>query len=116
MKKMKIKKTILIKISLIGFLLIFLLIYFIEENTVILLTKISEIDNTYINKYVKITGNIVKLKNSNSSTFITIKNNENYLKGIIFEKIKLKKEKKYIFEGKISKYNNELEIIINEYY
>lgn len=112
---MKLKKTMLIKLSLLGFLFAFLLIYFIEDNIEINLISVSQLDNSYLNKYVKISGEVISVRNSETSTFIVIEDRNFKINGILFDSVKIDNGE-YIFEGKVTKYNDELEIIIEKYY
>lgn len=112
---MSFKKNTLIKISLLGFLFCFLAIYFIEDKVQLEVMPISQMDNSYINKYVKIQGDVVKVSNSESTTYLTIKEVNDSINGVIFDKINVSKER-YFFEGKIVRYNDGLEIIVEKYY
>lgn len=97
-----------------GFLLVFLIFYFFEINLDLKPTSINEIGN-YVNKHIKIDGEIISIRKTNSTTFVKIINNGTELNGVIFDVVNIEK-RDYVFEGKISIYNGELELIIDKFY
>lgn len=111
---MQLKKIHIIKICLIGFLITFTLIYLIELNNKQEIISISKIDSSYIEKNIKIEGIITKETLINNTLFLTIKDNSSHINIIVFKTNQtLNKNYKYQIEGKITTYNNELEIIAN---
>lgn len=111
---MKLKEYNIVKICLILFIVLFLLIFYIENTTQLKITKIKNITNNDIEKTLKIQGKIIQLKNSNETTFLIIKDNTSKINAIIFDKIKLNQNLTYNFTGKISLYNKEIEMIIKK--
>lgn len=111
---MKLEKNKIKKICLIGYLLLFFLLFQMDKNYKLKAIKIEDINSKHMNKNIKIIGEINKIKQIRDNQFIEIKNKESILKGIIFNSNKtLEINKKYIFNGKISKYQNNFEILIS---
>ncbi len=113
---MKITQIQLIKISISLFLLLFLLIYYLDENLEIQKTNIEEINKKNLNQKIKIVGNVSDIKYIKNHIFLNIKSNNSSIKGIIFNSEKIIIEKEYHIEGKITIYKEELEIIIEKMY
>ncbi len=111
---MKLKEYNIIKFCLILFLILFLCIYFIELHFELETIKIKNISTKDIGKTLKIKGKIIELNNFKNTTFIKIKDNSSIIKGILFDKIILDKKINYEFIGKVSIYENELELIIKK--
>lgn len=112
---MELKKYQIIKICLIGFLITFSLIYLIEKSHKIKTIVISEINQNHIEKNVKIEGKITKQTLNKNTLFLTIKDNTSQINIIAFKiNQTLNKNQTYTIEGKVTNYNNELEIIANK--
>ncbi len=115
---MKIKEYNLIKISFIGFLLLFILLFYLDSIYSPKLVQISKLDKSYFNKVVKINAKIEKQTLNGQTLFLILQNLENKsikIKGIIFNINKtFSKSKDYQIIGRISLYKNDLEILIEE--
>ncbi len=109
------KKTSLIKISLILFLIIFGIVYFVEESYELEKMNISQIDDTFYNNYVKIYAKVITIRNFNETIFLILKDETKEIPAIIFEKVEIEKNQNYYFEGKITKYNGDLELIVERF-
>lgn len=112
---MELKKIQIIKICIIGFLITFTLIYLIEKNHIKETILISEINQNYIEKNVKIEGKITKQTLNKNTLFLTLKDNSSQINIIAFKTNQtLNKNQKYTIEGKVTNYNKKLEIIANK--
>ena len=118
-----ISKYNLLKISLIGFLICFSLIYIIEINYNPKIIQIDDIENnTKISEIIKIKAKIIKLNLRKETLFLTLKDESNTsINAIVFNynktskrNINLTKNKYYYFIGKISLYKQKKEIIIKK--
>ena len=95
------------KVTTIIFLLTFSLVYSIENYKEVELIKISELSEKDMNKYVKIKANVKKQSLRNGTLFLTLKDQDKYLKAVVFKtNTTFIVEKKYTFEEKDSKENN----------
>jgi len=111
------KKYTLIKLTLILFLILFFIIYIIELNYVLEVSKISDLSKRNVNEYVLISGKIITENLINKTLFIKIQDNTSVISGVIFNSgFLLNKSKEYNFEGKISIYNNKIELLIKKVY
>ena len=115
---MKLKENNIIKLSLIIFLFLFILLYYLDSIYSPTLINIKDIDKSYYNKIVKINTKIEKLNLNNETLFLVLSdlNNSNYkINAIIFKtKIILDMDKNYEFIGRISLYKNELELLVDK--
>ncbi|MCA9497140.1 MAG: OB-fold nucleic acid binding domain-containing protein [Nanoarchaeota archaeon] len=109
---------ILIKISLIGFLFSFCILFFLEEKIETKVINISDISLKDIEKNVVIIGNFKNVRVNFETMFGEFYDETGKLKVVAFkfdeEIIKISKYDKYKLLGKIKYYENELEIIANE--
>ena len=112
---MELKKTHIIKICLIGFLLSFITIYLIEKNYKLEIIEISKIDSSLIEKNVKIEGKIITQTLNKNTLVFTIKDNSSQIDIIAFKTNQtLDKNKIYYIEGKVTTYNKKIEMIANK--
>lgn len=112
---MELKKYQIIKIVLIIFILSFTTIYYIEKNHKLELISISKINSNYLEKNVKIEGKIIKQTLNKNTLFLTIQDNTAQINIIAFQiNQTLNKNQTYTIEGKVTKYQNKLEIIANK--
>ncbi|MFW6285923.1 MAG: hypothetical protein ACOC16_02020 [Nanoarchaeota archaeon] len=114
---MKLSNRSLLKISLIGFLMLFIAIYFIENNYEPQEKLIQNLSMKDLDKHVKINGKILQQTTISNTKFLKISDNKSNktIKGIIFENNHTySKNNNYTFEGKITMYQGEIEIIINK--
>lgn len=103
-------KKICLIISLIGILLLLFIINTIESQTI----EIPSINSSHLNKEVKIQGKITNIKNyENDFTTFYIENNYSKIQGIC--NCPTIKEKNFTeITGKITKYNNKLQIQVKK--
>jgi hypothetical protein len=113
-----------IKICIISFLMIFSFMYYFEKSFIISETEISNLDISKINQFVKVSGVIESQNLYNENLFVNLcsdfnKNNINKkiscIKLILFDiESKLDQNFKYEVIGKVTYYNNNLEIIVRK--
>ncbi len=97
------------------FLISFLILFYIDQTTYPINIKIKNLTNNHINKNIIVEGKIIKQSNFNSTKFFNIKDETGILKAVSFKsEYELHKSRKYYFMGKITKYNNELELITSK--
>ncbi len=112
---MKLSEHKLIKITFVSFILLFLLVYIIDLNYKLTPIPISEIDKTKINKRVAIKVEVASQNLHGNTLFLTLSDKNNEIKAVIFNQNELLElQGEYYFLGKISLYNNELELIVDE--
>ncbi len=105
----------LIKISLVGFLVCFMLLFYLDYTYELDVSNIEDIDLSSINAYVKIDAKIISQSLINKNIFLEIKDNTGKIKAMSFDtNFKLDETKKYYIVGKVSLYKGELELIIDE--
>lgn len=105
------------KISAIGFITIFLIIYTLSLTHEPPEKNIENLKKYELNKNIKINNlTIIKQTTINENSFITFKNNKNKtIKTMIFNlNTELEKSHKYNIYGKTTIYNNKTEIIVNK--
>ena len=105
---------LIIKISLIVFLISFSLLFFIDKNYILDKKEIKNITIKDINKYVRIEGEIVKQKSIGEHVQIEIKDNTSTIKGTLFYSNSSFRNKNYSIIGKITMYNKKLGLIVSE--
>lgn len=104
-----------IKYTLIGFLLSFTLIFYLDNNHELSTKNISDLSLKDLNKNVKIEGRILKQNLIKDHLFLTINDGTSSIKVIgFYAKEELYPYSQYIIEGKITLYEKELEIIANK--
>jgi len=113
---MQIKEYNIIKISLITFLFLFILLFYLDSIYSPNLTKISSIDKSYFNKIVKLEVKIEKQRLKNQTLFLSLSDNSSkIIDGIIFKtNLTLDYKQNYEIIGRISLYKNEFEILITQ--
>jgi hypothetical protein len=114
---MKLSHRSLIKITLITFLTLFTILHIIETKQELSKTSIDNLSIKDINKHKKIEAIIIKQKAIKNNNFLTLKSptTNKTINAIIFDNNKtLSKKQTYEIEGKITLYNQEIEIIINQ--
>jgi len=99
----------------IGLLVLFFLSQILEPQEI----KIDKITRKNLDEKVKITGSIQSIIEKSNITILTINDSTGAIQGIIYEKLNLSilnsnKSELYEFQGKISEYNNNLEIEIEK--
>lgn len=106
----------LIKISLCSFLILFVVIFGLEMSFEKKLTEISQIDMSYIDKKVMVYAYAKDVNSFSNHTFFLISdNNEKTISGIVFYCNSCVEENTfYVFEGKITLYNGELDLIVEK--
>lgn len=112
---MKLSNHILIKSTLILFVSLFIVLFYLDSVYVMPLVKISDIDESYLNKKVKIEGRISQQNSYKNMLFLEIYDDSSEILGMIFESdFLLNKSSNYIFKGKVTTYDKKLEIIIEK--
>jgi len=103
------------KISLIGFILLYILILNIDSSYELDLTPLDELSLKDLNKNVRIVGYAVDQQNIKGHLFFKIKDNETTVNAAaFFYNDTLDKSIKYVYEGKLSLNKKEIQIIISE--
>jgi hypothetical protein len=109
------KKENLIKMSLIIFIIFFSLAYFIESNLKKEIKDIEEINDKHIGKKISVYGNIQEQKIIKENLILIIKNKNQSINGIIFNRNKnINNEKNLIITGRVGLYKKELQLIIEK--
>ncbi len=106
-------ESILIKITLIMFLIGILILIIISDKTKIKEYPINKISKDLIEKEIKITGKISNLKETKDYIIVNITNDKNSIKSIIYKNktsLKLKEGQKVELTGKVKVYEKEFEI------
>ncbi len=106
----------LLKISLIISLIgIFILLFFSSIHQPALI-KISKITTNQLNKQIKITGQIIKIKNYPEYEFqlLTLKDDSGNITITLDKILNLSESKSIIVIGKVSQYKNKLQINANK--
>ena len=116
---MKISNHILIKLSLIIFILLFIYLFYFESTYKINKTEIININDNNLNKIIKIECKIysqtLNSNGKNDMIFLKLYDNTSNINAIIFNSnVKLNEKNKYEIIGKIIKYKQEYEINIIE--
>lgn len=112
---MQLNNRELIKISIVGFLLLFITIYYLDQNYELERTYISKLSLKNINDVVRVEGKIRKQSLMNETLFLEIFDPTGKINGVIFDaKEKFDSDLDYIFEGKVTLYNKNIELIIKE--
>jgi len=91
--------------------------FYLETTYNAPIVTISSIENTNIEERVAISGKVIKQTLVNGNLFFTLKDNTTTINAIIFgtEK-KINNNKVYTFEGKLTSYQNKLELIVEKFY
>ena len=114
---MTLKQNTIIKISLIVFILLFLVLTFIDMTTSPELIGIDNLTLNYLNEHVRIEGVIVKQSVYDDNSYLVIEDGNSQLDGVIFGIDKnFKEDREYFFEGKVVLYEQELELVIDKVY
>lgn len=104
------KKTI--KISLLGFLLFYMILLILDNSFELEMRSIQSLSLDDLNKNVKVQGELEEQRLINENLFLQIREKNRSLKVIAFDiGRELEIGKNYIVEGKITMYKQELEII-----
>ena len=105
----------LIKISLLGFLICFIIIYYIENNFDLETRTIDSISLGELDRNVKVEGIIISSRVKNNNVFFEIKDGDSSIKGVMFNNnASLQKYANYTVEGVVKSYKGELEIIVHK--
>ncbi len=97
---------------MVGFLIMFLIVLFLDINIELDVTPVADLKIADINKHKAIVGEVLNVNNLEKVTIFDIKDESGYLKVIFFDSKILPEENKiYRVEGKVSVYKNELELI-----
>jgi RecJ-like exonuclease len=102
-------KKISLIISLTGILILLLIINSTELET----TKISSINDNFLNKNIKIIGQITNIKNYDNFATLTIKDSTGQIQGICNCNLN-QTDKTFEITGRVSTYNNQLQINIDK--
>lgn len=114
---MKLNDKNLTKICIVLFLALYCVIYYVDSRFELETSNISELSIKDINKKIKVEGTPTKQKLIGENLFFTIENNNSNLIAIAFGiNETLSKNQRYYFEGRITLYNNDIEIIVDKIY
>lgn len=103
-----------IKVCLSVFVVIFLVLFFFDYNYEFEVTRISDIDLSYINEKVLIEGMIEKQSFRNGTLFLEVYDDSSSIKVVGFDfDSSLNESRKYRFYGRVTYYKNELEVIVS---
>ena len=94
-------------ISLIGLMILFLINQFIEIEK----TPISQIDESYLGKTVKIEGAITNIQNRGNISLLSI--DRSVIDIVVFSKIHIEKGTNVSIIGKVEEYDGELQIRVD---
>lgn len=93
--------------SILGILFLFILCFFVDFK----LTAISDIDDSFVDKKIRIEGIAENIKNSEKVLMFDLKDETGKIKVVVFSSEKIELRGHLNVEGKVAEYNNELEII-----
>jgi len=99
----------LTKYALITFLIGIIALYFLSQNLEPKLIKISDISEKMMDNYVKIQGNVIKVKNYDTIDSITV-NDSTEIIDVIAPKSNITKGSRIEVIGKVNEYKGVLEI------
>lgn len=111
---MKLSERTIIKASFILFLLCFTLLYYLDSTLQINQIPINEISIKNLNEYVAIKATISKQTLISQNIFLTLQDSSGEIDAIIFKNQNKIPLGTYVFLGKVSLYNDKLELIIDE--
>jgi len=98
----------LTKYALITFLIGLLVLFIISQNLEPKLIKISDINSQMTDNYVKVQGNIIKIKNYDTFSIITLNDSTESISVLVNQNISLSENIEVI--GKVKEYRGSLEI------
>jgi RecJ-like exonuclease len=98
--------TIAFVVSFIGVLFLFILCSFIEID----LTLISDIDGSFLDKKVRVEGEVKSVKESSSMTMFNVEDKSGEIKVVVFSDEYIDLSGFVVVEGKIMEYEGEYEI------
>lgn len=106
------KEKNLLKIALVTSLIGIFIILIVTEKADLFGYSIAKIDKSFVDRDVRIEGEIVKIKETPGLLILDVRDETGSIKVVAFkeEKIELKKGNKIEIEGKVREYRNELEI------
>lgn len=108
-------KNLLLKLSVAISLIGILILLIISANLKPKEFRINEINTNQINEKIQINGQVISIKNYNPFDIITIQDQTGKIKVLTENKNKdIKKFDNLTIIGKVSEYNQELEIIPNK--
>ena len=99
----------LTKFALITFLIGLLALFFLSNSLEPKPVKISDINSKMIDQYVKIQGNIIKIKQTDAATLITL-NDETGSISVFSQKINISENSTIEVIGKVKDYKGLIEI------
>jgi len=106
------KDSTLLKISLIISILGILILFFIADTSKIKDVDVKELED-YKDKTVKIKGVVEQVTNTESATFVKVKQS-NLVEVVVFEALNLSKGNYVEVTGKVDEYNDEYEILADK--
>lgn len=98
----------LLKISFIGAIVGIILLFIISENISINKISIDMIDESYIGRSVRFSGEITKIISSEKFSSIEV---DGKILVVLFEKVDLAKGNKIEVIGKVDEYKNKIEVV-----
>ncbi|MBU2496727.1 MAG: hypothetical protein KJ767_01565 [Nanoarchaeota archaeon] len=112
------KTQTLLKVSLVTSFIGLLFLFFLSENIEPKLIPISEINQKMFDEYVKISGKITSVRETDGLYILTIQDSSSEIEGIIYKqnnKIQFPENENMEIIGKVSEYRGQLQIEISEY-
>lgn len=105
----------ILKYTMVSFILIFSFLYYFEHSFEPEMISLSAIDRSFLTKNVRFEANIVEQTLTGETLFLTLKDQNSTIKSILFYANQtLNITNRYDVKGKITLYNQELEIIVTE--
>src|SRR3989338_10942227 len=98
----------LLKISFIGAIVGIILLFIVSENIEIKETPIGMVDESYIGRSVRFSGEITKISSSEKFSSIEV---DGKILVVLFEKVDLAKGDKIEVIGKVDEYKNRIEVV-----
>ncbi|MBI2129361.1 hypothetical protein HYU07_03925 [Candidatus Woesearchaeota archaeon] len=98
----------LLKISFIGAIAGIILLFIISENIGINKISIDRIDEIYIGRSIRFSGEITKISSSEKFSSIEV---DGKILVVLFDKVNLKKGNKIEVIGKVDEYKNKIEVV-----
>ena len=112
---MKLNEKNIRKISILVIVFGILSLIYIDSIHELPLTNLNEISVEDLNKNVKVKASVKEQVLLNKNLFFTIYNNDTELNGVLFNQgYKINPELEYYIKGRVSMYEKELQIIVNE--
>ncbi|PIN77253.1 hypothetical protein COV15_02810 [Candidatus Woesearchaeota archaeon CG10_big_fil_rev_8_21_14_0_10_34_12] len=101
---------LLLIISFVFIFILLILSLIIEPK----LTQINQLNPIQLDSLVKIQGQLIKIQQKSQITILTIQDSSGIIEAVLFERTRLQENQTIEVIGKLSKYNNQLQINIDK--